>query len=277
MTDTAVVFGQYDHLFGIETIATNSSIALIMLTPGMLHNTGPYRLHVDIANSLAQQGISSFRFDLSGIGESLGVGSAGKSIERAASEAIQAMDYLMQTHDIQQFILFGLCSGADDSMQTALLDDRVKGVIALDGVAYPTAEYKRREALLLVRKMLSPEKLINKIHQLIGSKSTPTSLAIGDDIREFPDTPEQAGKEIQQLVDKGVQLHFIYTGGTHYYNYAQQFYDMLPEMQWRGTESVQYFAQMDHVIMLCEDRELLLKHVVEKVLGITQSQPSKAA
>ena len=153
--DQAVVFGKYNHLVGIETITVNSSIAMIMLTPGMLHNAGPFRLHVDLANSLKQQGISAFRFDLSGIGESLGVGSAGKSIDRAASETIQAMDYLMETHGIQEFLLFGLCSGADDSIQTALLDDRVKGVIALDGVAYKTAKFQLKEAQLIARKAMS--------------------------------------------------------------------------------------------------------------------------
>lgn len=269
MSEQAVVFGEYNHLVGIETITAGSAIAVIMLTPGMLHNAGPYRLHVDIADKLKQCGISAFRFDLSGIGESLGVGSAGKSIDRAASETIQAMDYLTQTQGIQQFILFGLCSGADDSMQTALLDDRVRGVIALDGVAYKTARFQIKEALLMARKMLSPEKWLNKIQRVTGNSTIPTSLAVGTDVREFPETAEQAAKEIQQLVDKGVHLHFIYTGGTDYYNYARQFYDMLPNMNWQGTESVKYFGQMDHVIMLCEDRALLVNHVIDKVLGVS--------
>ena len=93
---------------------------------------------------------------------------------------------------------------------------------------------------------------------------------MGNDIREFPDTAEQACKELQQLVDSNVQLHFIYTGGTVYYNYAQQFYDMLPNMKWRGTESTKYFSQMDHVVMLCEDRKLLVDHILEKTLNMSK-------
>lgn len=269
--DQSLVFGKHDHLVGIENIVgSDSTIAMIMLTPGMLHNTGPYRLHVDIARSLEKQGVSSLRFDISGIGESLGVGATGTSIDRAASEAIEAMDYLMKTHGIQQFILFGLCSGADDSMQTALKDERVKGVIALDGVAYKTPKFKFNETLLLARKMLSISKWTNKIRYLTGNDTAPASLAMGNDIREFPETAEQACKEIQQLVDSDVQLHFIYTGGTEHYNYAQQFYDMLPQMKWRGTESTEYFSQMDHVVMLCEDRKLLVDHVIDKALGMSQ-------
>lgn len=276
--DQPLVFGKFDHLVGVENIVENAApTAVIMMTPGMLHNTGPFGLHVDIARCLEQQGISSLRFDISGIGESLGVGTSGKSIDRAASEAIDAMDYLMESKGIEQFILFGLCSGADDSIQTALQDKRVKGVISLDGIAYKTHQFKFNEAMLMARKMLSMSKWINKLRHLTGNDTAPPSLAVGGDIREFPETAEQACKELQQLVDSDVQLHFIYTGGTEYYNYARQFYDMLPGMNWRGTESTEYFSQMDHVVMLCEDRKLMVEHIIEKTLGMTQRfKPSTA-
>ena len=163
--DQPLVFGKFDHLVGIENIVkSDHSLAMIMMTPGMLHNTGPFRMHVDIAQSLEKQGISSLRFDLSGIGESLGIGASGKSIDRAASEASEAMDYLMQTHGIKQFILFGLCSGADDSIQTALKDKRVRGVITLDGVAYKTPKFFIKESVLMARKMLSVNKWMNKTY-----------------------------------------------------------------------------------------------------------------
>jgi len=276
--DQPLVFGKYDHLVGVENIArSDNPLAMIIMTPGMLHNTGPFRLHRDIASSLKQQGISSLRFDISGIGESLGVGASGKSIDRAAAEAIEAMDYLMRAHDIQQFILFGLCSGADDSIQTALQDKRVKGVIALDGLVYQTTKFKLNEAQLLARKMLNPYKLLNKLQYLTGTSTAPASLAMGNDIREFPETAEQACKELQQLVDNDVQLHFVYTGGAEYYNYASQFYEMLPDMKWRGTESTEYFAQMDHVVMLCEDRKLLVNHVLQKTLSMSESIKIPAA
>ena len=276
--DQTIVFGHHKHLLGIESIVDSTNpIAIIMMTPGMLHNVGPFRMHIDIARSLEQQGISSLRFDISGIGESLGIGTAGKSLDRAATEAIEAMNYLAESHGIQQFILFGLCSGADDSIQTALQDDRVKGVITLDGLAYKTTKFKFKESLLLARKMLSLGKWINKYHHLTGNDDSPTSLAMGNDKREFPDTAQQACKELQQLVDGDVQLHFIYTGGTDYYNYPEQFYEMLPGMKWQGTESTQYFSQMDHVVMLCEDRKKLVEHISQKAIGMTENCNAAAA
>ena len=71
---------------------------------------------------------------------------------------------------------------------------------------------------------------------------------------------------MQQLVDRGTQLHFIYTGGMDYYNYAEQFYEMLPGVHWKGTESSTYFPEMDHVAMLCEDRQKLVEHICDKSL-----------
>ena len=76
--------------------------------------------------------------------------------------------------------------------------------------------------------------------------------------------PEQAAQEFQQLVDRGTQLHFIYTGGSFYYNYANQFYDMLPKIDWKNKESVSYFHHWDHVVTLCEDRIELIDHISEK-------------
>lgn len=272
--DQAVIFGKYDHLLGVANIANlkesepkkDTPVAMILLTAGMLHNVGPYRMYVDIANNLAEKGISSLRFDLSGIGESLGVGTAGKSIDRAAMETMEAMDYLANNQGIEKFILFGLCSGADDSIQTALKDRRVKGVIALDGLGYTTKRSKFNHAVLLTRKMLRIKKWIRKISRFTGINLAPASLAMGSDVREFPETPEQASHELQQLTDRNTQLHFIYTGGTDYYNYAKQFYDMLPTVKWKGKESTTYFPHMDHVVLLCEDRKELVDHVIEKTL-----------
>ncbi len=269
--DQAIVFGKYDHLLGITNIPIDKdqqsqpqSVAVILVTAGMLNSVGPFRMYVDIANKLATESIPSLRFDLSGIGESLGVGVSGRSIDRAAEEIIEAMDYLSAKHDIDKFILFGLCSGADDSFQTALKDPRVKGIIALDGVAYKTRKFKIKKLHRYLKLLMRWDKWLNKFRHLTSTQPAPASLASGGDVREFPATSDLATIEFQQLVDQGIQMHFIYTGGTDYYNYEQQFYDMLPEVNWGKTESTTFFPHMDHVVLLCEDRQELVEHVTEK-------------
>ena len=269
--EQAIIFGKYNHLVGVENIIASDqekNTAMILITAGMLNSVGPFRMYIDIAQKLSEQGISSLRFDLSGIGESLGVGATGKSIDRAADEVTEAMDYLSEKHNIEEFILFGLCSGADDGVQTALKDDRVKGVIALDGVGYKTLRFQLTSIPLFIKRMLKLEKWVNKFRNLVNAQIAPASLASGGDVREFPDTPKQASHDFQQLVDRGTQLHFIYTGGTDYYNYTQQFYDMLPGVNWKNTESTAFFPDMDHVVLLCEDRQDLVDHIAEKTKQI---------
>ena len=150
----AILFGEHQNLVGIWTEADDHTAAIdaldndaraktavIMVTAGMIHHSGPFRLHVELANRLRHMGIPSLRFDLSGIGESLGIGSSGSSLDRAANEIGQAIDCIAKRYGIEKVILFGLCSGADDSIHTASVDDRVCGVVAMDGCGYRTGGY----------------------------------------------------------------------------------------------------------------------------------------
>ena len=275
--DRAMVFGDHDHLVGVATLPDNSDgptplesgkPAIIMMTPGMLHHVGPNRMYVQFARRLSQEGFHSFRFDLSGIGESLAVGTSGTSLERATSEAIDAMDLLQSEFGIQNFVLFGLCSGADDSIHTALQDDRVTGAVLLDACGFRTRRYYWRRAwshyLPRVFRPFVWSRFFRRFFNRFRSEnSTPGSLAVGDDIREFPDR-DQAAREIQSLVDRNVKMRFVYTGGVgEYYNYENQFRDMFHDVEFGNHVSWKYFYKFDHVATLCEDRKLLLTDIVD--------------
>jgi len=69
--------------------------------------------------------------------------------------------------------------------------------------------------------MLSVNKWMNKLRRATGNDKAPPSLAMGTDIREFPETAEQACKELQQLVDSemaryGVNRVFFTHGSRRY-------------------------------------------------------------
>ncbi len=270
--DRPFVFGEYDHLVGVATLPGHADgqtpdsdrPAIIMMTPGMLHHVGPYRMYVQLARGLSKEGFLSFRFDLSGIGESLAVGTSGTSLERATSEAAAAMDLLQSEFGIEKFILFGLCSGADDSVHTALKDDRVTGAILLDACGFATKRfYWQRACSHYLPRVFKPFTWRRSLEKFLPAEDTPASLAIGDDIREFPDR-DQAAKEIQSLVDRNVKMRFVYTGGVgHYYNYENQFRDMFHDVAFNDSVSWKYFQKFDHVATLCEDRKLLLTDIVD--------------
>ena len=259
--ETPHVFGELDHLLGVVNNPSNrqEDTGVILLTAGMLHHVGPFRMYVNLARQLEQRGFPSFRFDLSGIGESLAVASQGTSLQRAANETRQAMDLLQDNYGVQRFILFGLCSGADDGFYTALGEERVSGVVLLDGCGYRTAGYYKHR--LLTRYFQRVRSLAWWKQKVGRSTEAPTSLQIGSDIREFPKR-DIAAKQLQSLVDRGTKLHFIYTGGVaDYYNYKAQFKEMFHDVEFRGQVSSRFFPEMDHVAILCEDRALLVDEI----------------
>ncbi len=266
----AIVFGNYEHLLGVwqPSITTSQSdTAAILVTPGMLHHVGPFRFYVDVANDLARRGIPSLRFDISGIGESFGVGVGGRSIDRAADEISQAIDWIFANTKMQKIVLFGLCSGADDSLHAAVRDHRVTAVVPMDGCGYRTpAYYWHRFRGHHLHRILRPKKWWDVARRLLGQSNTaPRSLQQGDDIREFPPR-ETAVTELSELADRKTRLHFVYTGGVGmYYSYAQQFYDMFPELKERDEISTCFHPAMDHVAYLCEDRAALVDHIGSQI------------
>jgi len=280
LNESAIAFGRHDQLLGVwnEPQERQYNAAVIFVTAGMLHHCGPFRLHVAAARELASRGIPSLRFDLSGIGESLAVGSQGSSLNRAASEIRDAINWIATTTDqngkekIDKVILFGLCSGADDSLHAASLDDRIVGLISVDGCGYRTLGYHLRRAFLFyLPRILSLAKwkgLWQRHRQL--KNAVPRSLQPGHDVREFPPRRE-ARRILRALLQRDVRLHFIYTGGSEsgqYFNYDGQFKAMFPKLHRDHRLTYRYFADMDHVAFLWEDRVRLVSNIAQVAAGI---------
>lgn len=291
------VFGEWENLVGVyqpgsprparrtasgnDDSQASGQTAVLILTPGMLHSAGPFRLHCDLAKALSIHGIPSLRFDLSGIGESLAVGADGTSLDRARSEISQAIDFLQSEYGLRKVVCFGLCSGADDALHAALQEERIAGVFSLDGCGYRTrAYYWHRIWGRYLPKLFSARKWRNRLAKIVGlGPDTPSSLQLGDDIREFP-TRKQATEQISKIRARGTALHFHYTGGVdEYYNYEMQFADMFADIleaecrELRRTEdgliSWSYQPESDHVGFLCEHRDAIVDQAVRQILLMT--------
>jgi len=282
MNRSAVVFGDQDHLVGVLGVPGVDrdpgqgerlrSTGVVMLTAGMLPSCGPYRLHQRLAERLASVGMPSLSFDLSGIGESLGVGSAGTSLDRAASEASAAIDVLLAQAGCERVILFGLCSGADDAIAAAGKDDRVAGVILLDGFGYRTRRfYWHRLVHHYLYRALQTSTWKGRWDRWRSGKGSVSTMPSGLDIREFPPL-DQMRVALQGLIDREMRFHFIYTGGVaDYYNHAGQVWEMMPGVQWNERATTRFFAEMDHTATLCEDRERLIEEIVDSARGFADS------
>src|SRR5688500_16341172 len=129
MREQAVRVGKTKSLVGIVTEASNGGReggpAVIMLNSGILHHIGACRLHEKLARALAPVGYTVMRFDHSGIGDSDARRETLPFEKSAVLDVQEAMDYLTATRGAREFVLMGLCSGADMSFKVAGADSRV--------------------------------------------------------------------------------------------------------------------------------------------------------
>jgi len=143
-TESALSFGPEHTLVGVLTQPEGTlrgaagGVACLLLNVGINHRIGPRRINVKAARRLAQAGIPSLRFDLSGVGDSRA--SSGREDFRAQSLADMraALDQLQAATGATRFLVFGICSGAASALALALADTRVIGLTMLDGYIFPT-------------------------------------------------------------------------------------------------------------------------------------------
>lgn len=114
--ERSIRFGPESRLFGILTEPTTvkpNAPTLVFLNCGAEHHVGPHRLYTMFARRMAEQGYTSFRLDIEGIGDSPAFG--GNSDNYAYSPvALRDIKYALATlgelgH--KHFITTGICAG----------------------------------------------------------------------------------------------------------------------------------------------------------------------
>lgn len=217
--ESILEFGDNNHLLGIVTqpnILNPGKPWVVLLNAGVLHHAGPFRMNTDLARHLSTQGIGSLRMDFSGIGDSNLGGSSLGSEERYIAELQTALDELDQlTGQKNTYVVMGLCTGADNAHKAAVHDNRVTGIICLDGYAYPTWRYRLNNLLpRITRTVTSPAKLVKAvINRLKPSKQAPQQ---SEDylFRWYLPDKQRTVEEWQSMLQRGAYLLMIYTSGT---------------------------------------------------------------
>ncbi len=149
MKETIENFGNHDHLYGTlcvpeKNASRSSAPCVIMLNAGLVYQAGPNRVYVEMARDMAKVGFCSFRFDLSGIGDSNRSRDNITYDEQIPNDIGDALAYIEKKTGIESFMLMGICTGADNAHKYALKNSKVTGAIFMDGYAYKTPGYYLR-------------------------------------------------------------------------------------------------------------------------------------
>lgn len=233
---------------------------VLLFNAGLIHRVGPHRLNVTMARRLADDGWTSVRFDLSGIGDSERPHEERPYVDQVIADATEAMDDLEQRFGTRDFVLAGLCTGAYNALAVAANDPRVVGTALIDGYAYPTLRYSVTNK---ARKAVEGWRWKRYIKRRLGLGPAPTDSP-PDDVMVF--APElldrqEFGERVQTLTGRGVEIHFTYTGlGPQPYNYANQLRDAFPEFDESKT-IVKYMPKSHHTFVIGEHRGELVDSI----------------
>ena len=250
--------GIVSHPSGGHSLARAATIlpgtpdpGLILLNAGVLHRVGPHRLHVVLARRVASAGITALRLDLGGIGDSTAASDAASFRDSAVADTRAAMTGLTDMLGIPRFVLFGICAGADNAIATALVDERVAGIVLVDPPTYATPLGRLRDLRARVAKYGSPGEVLRRglataeraLRRAIERLGRRTDAAPSGG-RELPPVATYRA-QLTALVDRGVRILAIFSGihGPRY-NHTDQLFELCPEL--RGRLDRVYYPDANH-------------------------------
>jgi len=267
--DEAHRFGPEGQLVGIVSHPdegkprTAEAPAVIVLNAGVLHRAGPHRLHVVLTRRLAAGGFASLRLDLGGIGDSIASSDATTFRESAVADTRAAMTGLGDALGARRFVIFGVCAGADNALATALVDERVAGIVLVDAAVYATPRSVLRE---LQRQLALPGGLpvaarwtAFRVRRRLRRGLARLRRTLAEKPPEGRENPpaEVFRSQLASLADRGVRVLAIYAGmHAENYNHADQLFEAFPDL--RGRIDTAYFPDANHTFTQLEDQAALV-------------------
>jgi exosortase A-associated hydrolase 1 len=107
-----------------------NTIGVLIVVGGPQYRVGSHRQFVQLSRSMASQGISSMRFDYTGMGDS---GGKKKDFDDINDDIKAAMDtFLEDQPHLKSIVLWGLCDAASAALMYAHQDKRISGLVLLN-------------------------------------------------------------------------------------------------------------------------------------------------
>lgn len=234
MSEQVVSFGGARSLIGILHCPETPRIDLpviVMLNAGILHRVGPNRLYVTFARRFVELGFTVLRFDVWGIGDSQDTAGDLQREGTFVDDTLAAFDMLRERFAATSFLLMGICMGARIAVEVASRDERVKGLLLMEGIYVKSARYHVARMLdadkwrrVFTGQSYVVKKLRQKLMSRLGRRSVPASATARSDgklVLFRSDNPERDMKDnLRALLARGVRIKLVFRDGNEIaYNY----------------------------------------------------------
>ena len=273
MQEEALLLGPYQSIAGVFTpataeIETLASTAVICITAGLLHHVGPHRLHVLLARVLAEKGISTLRFDLSGIGDSSTRPDNVPAQEVPVREIHEVITEL-EKRGFKRFILFGICSGAVQAVKAAQGNPKISGLILVntgsdDGNAEASpqiaAQYYLKRSIWNLRawKNLFTGKV--KYRDLFVVLFSASLHKLKGQTKKTPSLGESLQCGVQPFMEQGTSILMVLSDRhAQFYALHQKAYEALDATMFK----VLVFEETDHLFSQLSVQQGLIEQVCQ--------------
>lgn len=282
MIERALRFGESTTMVGVLTqpdpgAARANAPAVLILNSGIIHHIGANRIYVRLARSLAEAGFTCLRFDFSGVGDSEARRDDLAFEESAVLETREAMDYLGGVSGASEFLLAGLCSGADMAYYTSLADPRVVGLAQLDAFVYRTPKWYLKR---FGPKLLSPAAWSNalrvRLAERFGSEEDKSAVFVAPEYRRVFPPKSEIESGMHRLADRGLRFFFTFTGDEEEILYREQYVDTFSSVDFGDRIRVEYMPESDHTFSNIENQHRVVRMLTDWAAGAWREDGGQA-
>lgn len=212
-------FGDDDALVGILTepghAPANAGPYVVLVNGGNNHRSGINRNYTEWARAWAARGATVLRFDIRGLGDSPPRDENEANalyLDHTRQDVVDAISLLQRRAGADKVALVGLCAGAYQSLQTALVDDRVGTLVLLDPLRFhdvPNGDDSAKVAQLgSLSRLLSGEVSLSR-----ALRAGARALAqVPARLRAQP--VSETARRFTTVMRRGVAMHLLFAEGT---------------------------------------------------------------
>jgi pimeloyl-ACP methyl ester carboxylesterase len=226
--EQALLMGRTAPVVAVVTepeVLDRSRPAFLILNSGLVHHIGPERVYVRAARAVARHGCLAVRMDHRGIGDSDPRRDNLPFVAGALSEIEEVLEEVTATWGVERFVLMGICSGAEFSFVIAQEDERVVGVVLINGGGqaggrdfHQHVQSKQLSQRYFGQSIFSPEAWLRALtgriqyRTLFGVLGHKLKRALGG-AKEVDTTSKKMADGFVKLVERGTEVLMVHSGG----------------------------------------------------------------